>query len=180
MSRIGKLPIPVPAKVDVQWDGGQVKVKGPLGELHQGFRLENVKVSREADIIHITRKNETRHARAEQGMTRAILANMVTGVTQGFTKDLEIIGVGYSAEMKGKALALKLGFSHPVEFQPPDGIKIECPAPTKIKVTGADKQVVGAVAAKIRSYRPPEPYKGKGVRYANENVLRKAGKSGGK
>lgn len=180
MSRIGKLPILVPDKVQITLDQGRVKVKGPLGELANAFDLKWTLIEKSDKSLLVTRKSENRFARAEQGMVRALLANMVKGVVQGFTKDLSIVGVGYSAEMKGKGIKLKVGYSHEVIYEPPAGIKVECPAPTKIKVSGADKQIVGEVAAKIRAYRPPEPYKGKGIKYDTETILRKAGKSGAK
>ena len=181
MSRIGKMPILLPEKVTFDLKDRTVKIKGPLGELTQDFRFQFVKVVKEGGkILVVLGDSEHRFARAEHGLVRALIANMVNGVVKGFRKDLEIVGVGFSGEVKGKALNLKIGFSHPVVFEPPAGIKIECPAPTKIAVSGADKQLVGLMAAKIRDLRPPEPYKGKGIKYAGEIIRRKAGKTGAK
>lgn len=180
MSRIGKLPVTVPEKVSLNVAGGTVGVKGPLGELKETFKLERVSVSLEEKALHVRRKEETREARMEQGMVRALVANMVQGVTAGFSRELNIVGVGYGAEVKGTHLNLKLGFSHPVALPAPPGIKFECPTQVKIRISGSDKQLVGEIAAQIRRLRPPDPYKGKGVIYADEKILRKAGKSGGK
>lgn len=179
MSRIGKAPIEVPAKVEITIDGNTVKVKGPLGEMVRTFRPE-LEIVQEGNVIHVKRKDEDRLSRSLHGLTRTLLSNMVVGVSQGFTKNLEMVGVGYRAQMQGKKLVMQLGFSHSIELEPPAGIEITVEANTKITVKGYDKQMVGDVAAKIRSYRPPEPYKGKGVRYAGEKVRRKAGKSGKK
>lgn len=178
MSRIGKSPITIPSGVDVSTSGGDVSVKGPKGELHHTVP-EGISVEIEDDQISVVRANDDRELRALHGLTRSLINNMVVGVSQGFRKDLEIIGVGYRAQAKGKdKLELALGFSHPVQVQAPDGIEFDVPEPTKIGVIGIDKQVVGQVAAEIRGYRKPEPYKGKGVRYAGERVIRKAGKAG--
>ena len=152
-----------------------MRVKGPKGELSAEID-PSIGVSVEDSRVVVVRKSETKPVRSLHGTTRANVANMVTGVSEGFSRNLDIIGVGYSAELKGKSLMLKLGFSHPIEFEPPKGIEIEVPAPTRIVVRGMDKQQVGQTAADIRAFRPPEPYKGKGVRYHDEYVRRKAGK----
>jgi large subunit ribosomal protein L6 len=179
MSRIGRKPIPLPKGVDVKVDGKEVTVKGSKGTLKFGV-LPDITVALDNGILVVTRANDEKSNRAAHGMTRAILSNMVTGVSQGFEKSLEIIGVGYRAQMQGKNLVLALGFSHPVEFAPPAGVELAVDGPTKVIVRGVDKQLVGQVAANIRGYRPPEPYKGKGIRYVGEYVIRKAGKTGGK
>jgi large subunit ribosomal protein L6 len=179
MSRIGKRPIPIPAGVTVMVDGQTVRVKGPKGELerrvHPAMRVAvadgNVVVQRPSD--------ESEH-KALHGLTRTLIANMVEGVTKGFQKQLEIVGVGYKAEPRPYGLQLALGFSHPVEYRAPKGIKLSAPQPTAVVVEGADKELVGQVAAEIRGLRPPEPYKGKGIKYAGEQIRRKAGKAGGK
>jgi large subunit ribosomal protein L6 len=179
MSRIGKAPIPLPEKVEVTIEGSSVTVKGPRGTLARSFRPE-VQIVQEGNLIRVTRTREERMARSLHGLSRTLLSNMVTGVSQGFTKQLEIIGVGYRAQMQGKQLVLQLGYSHPVEFMPPDGIEITVESNTKITIKGSDKQTVGDTAARIRSFRPPEPYKGKGIRYQGEFVRRKVGKAGKK
>ena len=176
MSRIGKQPIPVPSGVDVKIDGSTVTVKGPKGELAQTFN-EDMTIALENGEITVTRPSDERNHRALHGLTRSLLANMVTGVSQGFSKNLEIVGVGYRAALKGSDLEMQLGFSHPVLVVAEPGITFEVPAPTKITVSGIDKQRVGQVAAEIRGWRPPEPYKGKGVRYQGEHVRRKLGKA---
>jgi large subunit ribosomal protein L6 len=177
MSRIGRAPIPVPSGVTVTLSGDDVTVKGPQGTLER--RITNpITVSQEGDTLVVARPNDERRNRALHGLTRTLVANMVSGVTQGFTKELEIVGVGYRATAKGPgALELALGFSHPVPVEAPEGITFEVPVPTRIIVKGIDKEKVGQVAADIRKLRKPEPYKGKGVRYAGERVLRKAGKA---
>lgn len=180
MSRIGKIPVGVPDKVNLSVAGRTVGVKGPLGELSHNFRFDRVSVAVENKALVVRRSEETREARMEQGMVRALVANMVNGVVTGFVRELNIVGVGYGAEVKGTQLNLKLGYSHPVVIPAPKGIKFECPTIVKIKITGPDKQLVGEVAAQIRRLRPPDPYKGKGVMYSDEKILRKAGKSGGK
>ena len=177
MSRIGKLPLPLPAGVEVQVSGQSVKVKGPKGALAADFS-DRVSVSVEGGVAEVTREDDTREARALHGLTRALLANMVIGVSEGYTKTLEIVGVGYRAVLKGRDLEMQLGFSHPINVEAPEGISFEVPEPTKVLVSGIDKQKVGQVAANIRKLRPPEPYKGKGVRYSGEYVRRKAGKAG--
>ncbi|MDH4277570.1 MAG: 50S ribosomal protein L6 [Acidimicrobiia bacterium] len=178
MSRIGKAPIAVPSGVEISVSGLDVAVKGPKGTLEHTIP-ETISVSVDDGQITVDRSNEDRQTKALHGLTRSLVNNMVIGVSEGFRKDLEIIGVGYRAQAKGKdKLELALGFSHPVEVQAPDGVEFDVPEPTKIGVIGIDKQVVGQVAAEIRDYRKPEPYKGKGVRYVGERVLRKAGKAG--
>lgn len=179
MSRIGRMPIPVPSGVTIKIDGSLVSVKGPKGELSREIP-KAITVEEKDGVLHVTRPSDEKEHRALHGLSRTLVANMVTGVTQGFTKTLEIAGVGYRAAKSGSKLALTLGFSHPVEVEPPQGITIDVPAPTKIIVSGIDKEAVGALAAKIRSFREPEPYKGKGVKYEGEVVRRKVGKAGGK
>ncbi len=175
MSRIGKHPIELPGGVSLTVDGSTVTAKGPKGELSLDLP-ESIAVQQEDNTVTVTRANETKEVRSLHGTLRARIANMVTGVSTGFERNLDIIGVGYSAELSGKKLVMKLGFSHPCEFAPPAGIEIEVPAPTRIVVKGIDKQLVGQIAADIRALRPPEPYKGKGIRYHDEYVRRKAGK----
>ena len=175
MSRVGKAPIGIPSGVTVNVAGRTVGVKGPKGQL-KGEVPENVEVVVEGGTVAVKRTSESGKVRAIHGTTRALIANMVRGVSEGFAKNLDIIGVGYSAEVKGKTLVLKLGYSHPVEYVPPAGIEIEVPEPTRIVVKGIDSQLVGQSAADIRGFRPPEPYKGKGIRYHDEHVKRKAGK----
>ena len=177
MSRIGKMPIPVPTGVEVTIDGSHVTVKGPKGTL-QHDAPETITIAREGDELIVTRPDDERENRALHGLTRSLVANMVTGVSEGFVRELEIVGVGYRAAASGpQRLEIQVGYSHPVHVDAPDGIEFETPAPTRITVRGYDKQLVGQVAADIRKIRKPEPYKGKGIRYANEHVLRKAGKS---
>ena len=176
MSRIGKLPISIPPKVKVQVASGAVKVEGPKGHLE--FTLPGkTGVEVQTDKIVVSRPDDTAQAKAFHGLARAILNNMVLGVTNGFTKQLEIQGVGFKAAVQGKALNLSLGYSHPINYPIPDQIKITVEENTKIKIEGPDRQVVGRVASEIRSFYPPEPYKGKGVRYAGEQVRRKEGKT---
>jgi large subunit ribosomal protein L6 len=177
MSRIGKSPISVPSGVDITLSAGSISVKGPQGTLSRSLPGE-ITVRQEDSTLVVERPNDERQNRALHGLTRSLVANMVTGVTTGFTKELEIVGVGYRATAKGpNAIELALGFSHAVPVQAPDGITFEVPAPTRIIVKGIDKEKVGQVAADIRKIRKPEPYKGKGVRYAGEYVQRKAGKA---
>jgi large subunit ribosomal protein L6 len=175
MSRIGKMPIELPDGVTVEAKPGEVKVKGPKGELTQLLSTD-MKVSQSDGTITVERPTDRGDHRALHGLTRSLIANMVEGVTDGFEKRLQIQGVGYRAQLKGKALEMALGFSHPVSIQAPDGIEFEVPQPTEVVVRGIDKQLVGETAARIRKRRPPEPYKGKGVRYAGEHVSRKVGK----
>ena len=177
MSRIGKLPVVIPAGVDVKMHGHVVTVKGPKGELTRTFH-PLVTLVREDANVNVARTNETQEARALHGLSRSLFANMVTGVTTGYTKDLEISGTGYRATLAGKKLQLALGFSHPVEIDPPAGISFALETPQKLKVSGIDKESVGEMAAKIRSLRVPDPYKAKGVKYAGEYIRRKAGKAG--
>ena len=177
MSRIGRLPIPVPAGVDVAIDGRHITVSGPKGSLERDLHPE-MGVSREGDDIVVSRPSETKTHKQLHGLTRTLVNNMVVGVTSGYRKGLEITGVGYRAVLVGKKLQLSLGYSHPVEIEPPAGISFELENPTKLAVVGIDKELVGQVAAKVRSTRKPEPYKGKGVRYAGEQIRRKAGKAG--
>jgi large subunit ribosomal protein L6 len=177
MSRIGNRAIPLPSGVEVSQKEGAVHVKGPKGALSQALPSE-IGVEVESEHVKLTRPDERKETRALHGLARALLANMVTGVTEGFTKELEIEGVGYRGEAKGKSLNLLLGFSHPVEMPVPEGLNVSVDGNTKIKVEGIDKQLVGQFAAEIRRLRPPEPYKGKGIRYADERVRRKVGKAG--
>ena len=178
MSRIGKAPIPVPSGVDVAISGAHITVKGPKGTLERDIPGV-ITVRQDGDNLVVERPDDERQNRAMHGLVRSLVNNMVLGVTQGFRKELEIVGVGYRATAKGPgAMELALGFSHPVSITAPDGISFEVPAPNRIVVTGIDKEAVGQVAADIRAWRKPEPYKGKGVRYAGEYVQRKAGKAG--
>jgi large subunit ribosomal protein L6 len=176
VSRIGKQPIPVPSGVEIKIDGSTVTVKGPKGELSQSFS-EILTVKQEDGFLVVERPDDGREARSLHGLTRTLLSNMVTGVSEGYFKNLEIVGVGYRAVLKGSDLELALGFSHPVVVTPESGITFEVPAPNKITVRGIDKQRVGQIAAEIRKWRKPEPYKGKGVRYEGEHVRRKLGKA---
>ena len=178
MSRIGKKPINI-KDVEVKIDGQNVTVKGKLGELQMEVH-PNITVKVEGDEVIVTRPNDAKQNRALHGLTRALIANMVKGVTEGYKKTLKIIGVGYRAELKGKGLLLNVGYSHPIYFIPPEEIKVEVPAPDQVVISGIDKELVGNVAAKIRSFRKPEPYKGKGIRYIDEVIIRKAGKAAGK
>jgi large subunit ribosomal protein L6 len=177
MSRVGKNPIQVPSGVDIKVNGLDVTVKGPKGELKRRFH-ERVSISIDDGVATVDRGDESRQSRALHGLSRALLANMVTGVSEGFRRELEIQGVGYRAQLKGRDLELQVGFSHPVTIPAPAGITFEVPEPTKVSVSGIDKEMVGQVAANVRKVRPPEPYKGKGIRYAGEYVRRKAGKAG--
>jgi large subunit ribosomal protein L6 len=179
MSRIGKKPIPVPNGVKVGLNGNQVQVEGPKGKLSRALPAA-VHVALEDEKVMVRHDAEASKNTALQGLTRTLVANMIDGVTKGFEKELEIVGVGYRAEAKGKILNLSLGFSHPVEFPIPDGISIEVEKQTKITVRGADKELVGETAATLRDFRPPEPYKGKGIKYKDERIIRKAGKTGKK
>lgn len=177
MSRIGRRPIAVPSTVEILIEGGAVRVRGPRGELAQEIP-EAITVVQEDGSLIVSRGSDEPRIRARHGLIRALLANMVTGVTDGFTRVLEINGVGYRATKDGNNLRLAVGYSHPVEVPAPEGITFNVPAPTRIEVAGIDKEIVGEVAAKIRAIRPPEPYKGKGIKYDNEVIRRKAGKAG--
>jgi large subunit ribosomal protein L6 len=179
MSRIGRKPVVVPTGVDVTYDGDVLAVKGPKGSIQRKI-ARGVSFEREGDVVSVVRVNDSGPVRAAHGLMRALLANMVEGVTKGFTKELEIIGVGYKAEASGRKLVMNLGFSHPIEYPFPDGIEIVVNPKdrTKLAVQGIDKETVGQVAAELRAYRPPDSYKGKGVRYVGEHVRLKAGKSG--
>jgi large subunit ribosomal protein L6 len=179
MSRIGKNPIAVPAGVTITLDGNRVTVKGPKGELTRMIPADML-ISQENGSITVNRPSEESKHKALHGLSRTLIANMVEGVTKGFSKQLDIVGVGYKAEARPYGLQLALGFSHAVEYKAPQGIKLSAPIPTQILVEGANKEIVGQVAAELRSLRPPEPYKGKGIKYAGEQIRRKAGKAGGK
>ncbi|WP_304161142.1 50S ribosomal protein L6 [Phascolarctobacterium succinatutens] len=179
MSRIGKMPITVPAGVTVTIEDNHVTVKGPKGELTRQIN-KNMKLTMDNGVITVERLDDEKESRSLHGLSRTLINNMIIGVTKGFSKTLEINGVGYRAAKQGQNINFTLGFSHPVVKEPPAGITFEVPAPNKIVVSGADKEVVGAVAADIRTLRPPEPYKGKGIRYEGEHVRRKIGKAGAK
>lgn len=179
MSRIGKRPIPVPDKVTVTINEQHVAVKGPKGELARTLPAE-VEVLQDNGSVQVNRRNESRAARQRHGLSRTLVANMVEGVSQGFSRRLEIQGVGYRAQVQGRNLTLNIGYSNPVQIEPPEGIQFAVENNTNVIVSGIDKEIVGNTAARIRAVRPPEPYKGKGIRYAGENVRRKVGKSGKK
>ncbi|HZI27796.1 MAG TPA: 50S ribosomal protein L6 [Gemmatimonadaceae bacterium] len=179
MSRIGKMPVPVPSGVTINIDGTTVSVKGPKGELKRTFP-EGISFAIEDDKVIASRSSEESSQKALHGLSRALFANMVEGVTKGYQKQLEITGVGYKAEMKPYGLLFSLGYSHTIEFKAPQGITLKAPQPTQVLIEGADKEIVGQVAAEIRSLRKPEPYKGKGIKYLGEKIRRKAGKAGGK
>lgn len=176
MSRIGKKPIPITKGIKIHASGQEIKVAGPKGELSATVHPD-IKIDVTGEEVVVKRQSDEKPQRALHGLWRALIQNMLTGVSDGYSRKLELVGVGYRAELKGKKLQMQLGFSHPILFQPPDGIKIETPTQTNIIVSGIDKQLVGQVAAKIRSFRPPEPYKGKGVKYEGEYIRRKAGKA---
>ncbi len=177
MSRIGRLPITVPAGVDITLDGRVMTVKGPKGTLVRQLP-PRMQFEREGDVLTVVRPTETKMDKSLHGLTRTLVNNMVVGVTMGYRKGLEIVGVGYRAQKAGEKLVLALGYSHPIEIDPPEGISFELETPLKLAVVGIDKELVGQMAAKVRATRKPEPYKGKGVRYAGEKVRRKAGKAG--
>ncbi len=179
MSRIGKNPIDVPAGVTITLDGNRVTVKGPRGELSRTIPAE-MKVGQEDGKLTVTRPSDEARHKSLHGLSRTLVANMVEGVTKGFVKQLDIVGVGYKAEARPYGLQLALGYSHAIEYKAPQGITLKAPLPTQILVEGANKEIVGQVAAELRSLRPPEPYKGKGIKYAGEQIRRKAGKAGGK
>lgn len=179
MSRIGKQPIPVPKGVDVKIEGMKVRVKGPKGELERELHRDMIIKQEEGQLV-VERPSDNKLHRSLHGLTRTLLNNMVVGVTAGFQKNLELVGVGYRASKQGNKLVLAVGYSHPVEIEPEKGLEIEVPAPTKISIKGVDKEKVGALAAKVRAVREPEPYKGKGIKYEGERIRRKAGKAGAK
>jgi len=179
VSRIGKKIIEVPKGVTVTKNGNVVKVKGPKGELENSFHAR-MTIEIKDNEITVNRPDDIKENKALHGLTRALIQNMITGVVNSYSKTLEIVGVGYRAELKGKNLLLNIGYSHPIYFIPPDGVLLQTPAQTQIVVTGIDKQLVGLIAAKIRSIRKPEPYKGKGIKYSDEHIQRKAGKTAGK
>jgi large subunit ribosomal protein L6 len=176
VSRIGRQPVPVPKGVDVAISGHHVNVRGPLGEIERNFHPA-MEISLDEGELRVQRPSDSKPNRALHGLTRALLSNMVIGVSKGFRKELEIVGVGYRAELKKRGILLSLGFSHGIFFVTPPGIKIEVPKPTSIVVSGVDRELVGEIAARIRRLRKPEPYKGKGIRYMDEHVRRKAGKT---
>lgn len=176
MSRIGKLPIQIPEGVKVNFQDGMVAIESDKGTLSEKIHPE-MKIEIKDNIIQVERPSESRTHKSLHGLTRTLIQNMVIGLTDGYEKKLEIVGVGYRAEIKGKALILMLGYSHPIYFIPPEEIKIETPSQTSIVIKGINKQLVGEIAAKIREFRPPEPYKGKGIRYENEHIRRKVGKA---
>jgi large subunit ribosomal protein L6 len=179
VSRIGRKPISLPPGVEIKIEDNIITVKGPKGVLSQAIP-EDISINQQENELLVTRPSDAKRHRAMHGLARALVANMVTGVTTGFEKKLEMVGVGYRAQLQGNKLVINIGFSHPVEVDPPQGIEFEVPAVTKITVKGIDKQLVGNTAADIRAIRKPEPYKGKGLRYENEAVRRKAGKTGAK
>lgn len=179
MSRIGKKPIAIPKGVTVSKSGNVVKVKGPKGELHTEVNSKITVEIKDGEVI-IQRSDELKTNKALHGLTRALIQNMIIGVTEQYQKTLEIVGVGYKAEQKGSNLLINIGYSHPIYFMPPDGVTVQAPTPNQIVVSGIDKQLVGMVSAKIRSFRKPEPYKGKGIKYSDEQIIRKAGKTAGK
>ena len=179
MSRIGRKPITLPKGVDVSVKGERIVVKGSKGELSTHM-MPGVNLEIEGGVVNVSRENDEKQTRASHGLIRALVANMVTGVSEGFQRTLELVGVGYRAQKQGSKLVLSLGYSHPIEFEEPTGIEIVVENPIKIVVKGIDKQVVGQVCAIIRGYRPPEPYHGKGIRYSGEHIIRKAGKAGAK
>lgn len=179
MSRIGKAPIPLPDKVSVSLNGLDVTVKGPKGELSRTLP-DGVQISQDGNTVVVSPSSETRRSRERHGLCRTLVANMVEGVSQGYTRKLEIIGVGYRAALQGKKLVVSAGYSHQVEMVPPDGVTFAVEGNTTVLVSGANKELVGNEAAKVRAIRPPEPYKGKGIKYEGERILRKAGKTGKK
>lgn len=179
MSRVGKKPIVIPKGVSISKNENVVKVKGPKGEL-QAEVHNNIKIEIKDGELTVQRPNDFKFNKALHGLTRALIQNMIKGVTEQFQKTLDIVGVGYKAEQKGESLLINIGYSHPIFFIPPQGINVQAATPTQIVVTGIDKQLVGMVASKIRSFRKPEPYKGKGIKYSNEQIIRKAGKTAGK
>jgi large subunit ribosomal protein L6 len=179
VSRIGKKPIEIPDGVTITKNGNVFKVKGPKGELETHFHSKMSVDIKDSEIL-VTRPDDSKENKSLHGLTRALLQNMIVGVVSPYSKTLDIVGVGYKAELKGKNLLLNIGYSHPIYFIPPDGVTLQTPVPTQIVVSGIDKQMIGLVAAKIRSIRKPEPYKGKGIKYSDEQIQRKAGKTAGK
>ena len=179
MSRIGNAPVVIPAGVEIKLDGSFMKVKGPHGELEYTFN-ENIKISMKDGVVKVERPNNNKENRSLHGTTRALIQNMVTGVSSKFKKELEMVGVGYKSSIAGKKLVINAGYSHPVEMEIPAGLTVEVPQSTKIIISGIDKQVVGAFASNVRKVRPPEPYKGKGIKYIDEHIRRKVGKTGSK
>ncbi len=177
MSRIGRAPIAIPAGVDVVVDGSTVTVKGAKGTLTRTMH-SNITITKDGDTITVTRPNDNKENRSLHGLTRTLIANMIVGVSEGYKKELEINGIGYRAEKKGNALVMKIGFSHEVIMEEPEGITVEVPSANKVIISGADKQKVGQFAAEVREKRPPEPYKGKGIKYVDEYIRRKEGKAG--
>lgn len=177
MSRIGNMPVDLPSGVEVKIDGSDVAVKGSKGELNRTFH-ERISFELDNGVVSVLRPDDTRESKALHGLSRALLHNMVLGVSEGFSKELEIQGVGYRAALKGQNLELQVGFSHPVLVEPQEGVTFDVPEPTRVIISGIDKEKVGQVAANVRGIRPPEPYKGKGIRYVGEYVRRKAGKAG--
>jgi large subunit ribosomal protein L6 len=179
VSRIGKKPVVIPEGVTIDYKGNLLKVKGPKGELEGTFD-SRIQIEIKDSELTVSRPNDTKEIKALHGLSRALIQNMVHGVTEAYQKTLDIVGVGYRAELKGKNLLLNIGYSHPIYFIPPDGITLQTPTPTQIVISGIDKQLVGMVASKLRSIRKPEPYKGKGIKYSDEQIIRKAGKTAGK
>ena len=177
MSRIGKTPISIPTSVDIAIDGANIEVKGPKGSLNLVLN-EGISLTQEDESLIVHRENDERQSKAQHGLMRSLINNMIIGVTEGYSKQLELVGVGYRVQAKGKTnLEFQLGFSHPVNVSAPDGIEFDVPSPTELNISGIDKQMVGQVAADIRALKKPEPYKGKGIRYAGEHIIRKAGKA---
>ena len=178
MSRVGKKPVVIPDGVKITQEGNFLKIKGPKGELEQQIH-PSIGIEIVDNQVNVTRPDDTKQNKSLHGLSRALVQNMVTGVTDTYKKTLDIIGVGYKAELKGKNLLLNIGYSHPIFLVPPEGITLETPTPTQVIISGIDKQLVGLVAAKIRSFKKPEPYKGKGIKYSDEHIVRKAGKTAG-
>lgn len=176
MSRIGRMPIPIPDGVKIELNGNHVKVEGPLGTLEREIPA-GVTIEQSENLLHLRRISDSKHHKSIHGLSRTLIANMIEGVTKGFEKELKIVGVGYKAEQKGSRSVFSLGYSHQIVLAVPEGITIEHKSPTELTVKGYHKELVGDIAAKIRSFRPPEPYKGKGIQYANEQIRRKAGKA---
>ena len=178
MSRIGKKPVVIPDGVKITQEGNFLKIKGPKGELEQHIH-PNIGIEIVENQVNVTRPDDTKQNKSLHGLSRALVQNMVTGVTDTYKKTLDIVGVGFKAELKGKNMLLNIGYSHPIFLMPPETVTLEIPTPTQIIISGIDKQLVGLVAAKIRSFRKPEPYKGKGIKYSDEHIVRKAGKTAG-